>query len=144
MCHCHCHLVTSHSTTCLGDFIAGQMRVLLQGGTDGQEGDVVWVGQGTWQSAKAPTGTPAIVHMEAASMWVHVGICLYLQWSPLNRDLSNSKDIDQWLIWPCANLQKLFKSLLRWPCMMEKQAFPHTYLYLGIRMKCPRLSILQS
>lgn len=47
MCHCHCHLVTSHSTTCPGHFIAGQMGVLLQGGTDGQEGDVVWVAQDT-------------------------------------------------------------------------------------------------
>lgn len=144
MCHCHCHLVTSHSTTCPGHFIAGQMGVLLQGGTDGQEGDVVWVAQDTWQSAKALTGTPAIVHMEAASMWVHVGMYLYLQWSPLNRDLSNSKDINQCLIWPSANLQKLFKSLLRWPNTMEKQAFPHTYLYSGTRMKCPRLSTLQS
>lgn len=77
---------------------------------------------------------------------IHVSlvIYLYLQWSPLNRALSNSKDINQWVIWPCANLQKIFKTLFRWPCMVEKQAFPHNYLYSGTRMKCPRLSILQS
>lgn len=45
MCHCHCHLVTSHSTTCLGDFIAGQMGILLQGGTDEQEEDMVCMAQ---------------------------------------------------------------------------------------------------
>lgn len=150
MCDCHSHSVTSYSTTCPGDFIAGQMGILLKGGADGQEGDVVWVAQDTWQSAKALMGTPATVHMEAASMWVHVVIYLYLSWPALNRDLSNSSDtigwlaINRWLIWPCAYLQKLFKSLPRRPCMVEKQAFPHTYLYSGTRMKCPRLSILQS
>lgn len=99
MCHCHWHLAISHSTTWPRDFIAGQMGILLQGEADWQEGDVVWVAQDTRESAKALMGTPATVHMEAASMWVHVMIYLYLQWSPLNRGLSNSKDINQWLIW---------------------------------------------
>lgn len=148
MCYCHCNLVASRSTACPVDFIPGQMGILFRGEADWQGGYRGWAAQDTWQSVKALTGTPVTVHIQAASRWVHVGI--YIYWSPLKKELSNLNDIigwlaiNQWLIWPCANLKKLLKRLPRWPCMLEKQVFPHTYLYSSTRMKCLRLSILQS
>lgn len=148
MCDCHCNLVASHSTVCPVDFIPGQTGILLRGGADGQEVYRGCAAQDTWQSIKALTGTPPTVDITIASRWVHVVISVY--WSPLKKELSNLNDItgwlaiNQWLIWPCANLKKLLKRLPRWPCLLEKQAFPHTYLYSGTRMKCLRLSILQS
>lgn len=121
MCGCHCHLAISHSTTCPEDFIAGQMGILLQGGADRPERDVIWEAQDTWQSAHDGHTS----HSSHGSC-IHVSPCGDLPVSTITStvlDLSNSKDINQWLIWPCANLQKLFKTLPRWPCLMENRHF---------------------
>lgn len=81
-----------------------------------------------------------MVHFKAASRWVHVVISLY--WPPLKKELSHLNSIirwlviNQWLIWHCVNLKKLLKGLPKWTYMLEKHAFPHTYLYSGTRMKC--------
>lgn len=73
-CDCHCNLVASCSTACPGGFIPGQMGILCLG----RRGFYAKVGQlgrrdigagqpRTQDSVKALMGTPATVHIQAAS-----------------------------------------------------------------------------